>query len=222
MEAIKALLGELRRCEILNDYKEVFSYNGITLEESSVAFQKRLHCLYEDALVEIPLLSQDAKDGFANIIDKYRESQTYFDVPDESVFESMNREIEAGNTNVSLKQERDFVKMICECVSLQKYYLNEFADAIGYTSTGNSTTISVEVKEQVSTTDANLIKGVKGLADFLGCGINTAQNIIKSEILLKRKIQYNTGNGWRFRRDKLTDLLEKEPEILKKVRKKKV
>ena len=220
MEAINPLLGELRRCEILNDYKEVFSYNGITLEESSVAFQKRLHCLYEDALVEIPLLTQDAKDGFANIIDKYAESQRLFDVPDESILESMNREIEAGNTNVSLRTERDFVKMICDCVSLQKYYLNEFADAIGYTSKDNSTTISVEVKEQVSTTDANLIKGVKGLADFLGCGINTAQNIIKSEILLKRKIQYNTGNGWRFRRDKLTDLLEKEPEILKKVRKK--
>ena len=220
MEAIKALLGELRRCEILNDYKDVFSYNGITLEESSVAFQKRLHCLYEDALVEIPLLSQDAKDGFANIIDKYAESQRLFDVPDESILESMNREIEAGNTNVSLRTERDLVKMICDCVSLQKYYLNEFADAIGYTSKDNSTTISVEVKEQVSTTDANLIKGVKGLADFLGCGINTAQNIIKSEILLKRKIQYNTGKGWRFRKDKLTELLEKEPEILKKVRKK--
>ncbi|MBQ4126503.1 MAG: hypothetical protein IJD72_00855 [Alistipes sp.] len=220
MEAIKALLGELRRCEILNDYKDVFSYNGITLEESSVAFQKRLHRLYEDSLVEIPLLSQDAKDGFANTIDKYRESQTYFDVPDESVLESMNREIEAGNTNVSLKKERDFVKMICECVSLQKYYLNEFAAAIGYTSEDNSTTISVEVKEQVSTSDANLIKGVRGLAKFLGCGVNTAQNIVSSEILLKRKIQYNAGDGWRFRKDKLTDLLEKEPEILKKVRKK--
>lgn len=220
MEAIKALLGELRRCEILNDYKDVFSYNGITLEESSVAFQKRLHRLYEDSLVEIPLLSQDAKYGFANTIDKYRESQTYFDVPDESVLESMNREIEAGNTNVSLKKERDFVKMICECVSLQKYYLNEFAAAIGYTSEDNSTTISVEVKEQVSTSDANLIKGVRGLAKFLGCGVNTAQNIVSSEILLKRKIQYNAGDGWRFRKDKLTDLLEKEPEILKKVRKK--
>ena len=220
MEAIKALLGELRWCEILNDYKEVFSYNGITLEESSVAFQKRLHCLYEDALVEIPLLTQDAKDGFANIIDKYAESQRLFDVPDESILESMNREIEAGNTNVSLRTERDFVKMICDCVSLQKYYLNEFADAIGYTSKDNSTTISVEVKEQVSTSDANLIKGVRGLAIFLGCGVNTAQNIIKSEILLKRKIQYNAGDGWRFRKDKLTDLLEKEPEILKKVRKK--
>lgn len=219
MEAIKALLGELRRCEILNDYKEVFSYNGITLEESSVAFQKRLHRLYEDALVEISLLSQDTKGGFVNIIDKYRESQTYFDVPDESILESMNREIEAGNTNVSLRTERDFVKMICECVSLQKYYLNEFA-AIGYTPTGSSTTMSVEVKEEVSTTDTNLIKGVRGLADFLGCGVNTAQNIVSSEILLNRKIQYNAGDGWRFRKDKLTELLEKEPEILKKVRKK--
>ena len=220
MEAIKALLGELRRCEILNDYKEVCSYNGITLEESSVAFQKRLHRLYEDALVEIPLLTQDTKEGFANIIDRYRESQTYFDVPDESILESMNREIEEGNTNVSLRTERDFVKMICDCVSLQKYYLNEFAAAIGYTPTGSSTTISVEVKEHVSTSDANLIKGVKGLAAFLGCGTNTAQNIIKDGILLKKKIQYNAGDGWRFRKDKLTELLEKEPEILKKVRKK--
>ena len=220
MEAIKALLNELRRCEIINDYKVNFSYNGITLEESSVAFQRRLHRLYEDALVEIPFLSTEAKDGFINIIDRYAESQRLFDVPDESVLESMNREIEAGNTNESLRQERDFVKMVCECVSLQKYYLKEFADAIGYTSKDNSTTISIEVREEVSTTDTNLIKGVKGLADFLGCGVNTAQNIVSSEILLNRKIQYNAGDGWRFRKDKLTDLLEKEPEILKKVRKK--
>ena len=222
MEAIKALLGELRRCEILNDYKEVFSYNGITLEESSMAFQKRLHRLYEDALLEIPFLSTEAKEGFVNIIDRYAESQRLFDVPDETILVSMNREIEAGNTNVSLRTERDFVKMICDCVSLQKYYLKEFADAIGYTSTGSPTTTSVEVKEQVSTSDANLIKGVKGLAAFLGCGTNTAQNIINDGILLKKKIQYNAGDGWRFRKDKLTDLLEKEPEILKKVRKRKV
>ena len=220
MEAIKALLNELRRCEIINDYKVYFSYNDIALEETSMAFQKRLHRLYEDALLEIPFLSTEAKEGFINIIDRYAESQRLFDVPDESILESMNREIEAGNTNVSLRTERDFVKMICECVSLQKYYLNEFAAAIGYTSTGSPTTTPVEVKEQVSTSDANLIKGVKGLAAFLGCGTNTAQNIINDGILLKKKIQYNAGDGWRFRKDKLTDLLEKEPEILKKVRKK--
>ena len=220
MEAIKALLNELRRCEIINDYKVNFSYNGITLEESSVAFQRRLHRLYEDALVDIPLLAQESKDVFGDIIERYAESQQLFDVPDESVLESMNREIELGNTNANLKQERDFVKMICKCVSLQKYYLGEFASAIGYqakTTCNESNYVEVTT---TSSTDDNLIKGVKGLAKYLGCGVNTAQNIIKSEILLNKKIQYATGDGWRFRKDKLTDLLEKEPEILKKARKK--
>ena len=220
MEAIKALLNELRRCEIINDYKVNFSYNGVTLEESSVAFQRRLHRLYEDALVDIPLLAQESKDIFGDIIERYAESQQLFDVPDESVLESMNREIELGNTNVNLKQERDFVKMICECVSLQKYYLGEFASAIGYQAkTTYAENNDVEITTTTSTDD-NLIKGVKGLAKYLGCGVNTAQNIINSEILLNKKIQYATGDGWRFRKDKLTDLLEKEPEILKKVRKK--
>ena len=220
MEAIKALLNELRRCEIINDYKVNFSYNGITLEESSVAFQRRLHRLYEDALVDIPLLAQESKDVFGDIIERYAESQQLFDVPDESVLESMNREIELGNTNANLKQERDFVKMICKCVSLQKYYLGEFASAIGYQAkTTCNESNYVEVTTTFSTDD-NLIKGVKGLAKYLGCGVNTAQNIINSEILLNKKIQYSTGDGWRFRKDKLTDLLEKEPEILKKVRKK--
>lgn len=220
MEAIKALLNELRRCEIINDYKVNFSYNGVTLEESSVAFQRRLHRLYEDALVDIPLLAQESKDVFGDIIERYAESQQLFDVPDESVLESMNREIELGNTNTNLRQERDFVKMICECVSLQKYYLGEFATAIGYQA---KTTYAESNDVEITTTtsaDDNLIKGVKGLAAFLGCGTNTAQNIINSEILLNKKIQYATGDGWRFRKDKLTDLLEKEPEILKKVRKK--
>lgn len=218
METIKALLNELRRCEIFNDYKTNYSYNDISLEETSAAFQKRLHRLYEDALLEIPFLSTEAKEGFVNIIDRYAESQRLFDVPDESILESMNREIEAGNTNVSLRTERDFVKMICECVSLQKYYLNEFAAAIGCTSTKElATTTLIEIKDEPSTGDANLIKGVRGLAEYLGCGINTAQNIINSEILSKKKIQYRAGKSWRFRKDKLTELLDKEPEILKKV-----
>jgi hypothetical protein len=222
MDSIKAFITEVITCKIINNFEGNYAYNDINLEETSEAYQRRLHALYESALMDVPFLAEEVKEGLVNIIDKHKESQSLFDVPDESVLESMNREIEKGNTKTSLKRERDFVKMVCDCVSLQKYYLNEFAAAIGYTPTGSSTTISVEVKEEVSTIDTNLIKGVKGLADFLGCGINTAQNIIKSEILLKRKIQYNTGNGWRFRRDKLTELLEKEPEILKKVRKKKV
>ena len=217
MDSIKAFITEVITCKIINNFEGNYAYNDINLEETSEAYQRRLHALYESALMDVPFLAEEVKEGLVNIIDKHKESQSLFDVPDESVLESMNREIEKGNTNTSLKKERDFVKMVCDCVSLQKYYLNEFADAIGYTSKDNSTTISVEVKEQVSTTDANLIKGVKGLADFLGCGINTAQNIINREILSKKKIQYRAGKGWRFRKDKLTELLDKEPEIFKKV-----
>lgn len=223
MEAIKALLNELSRCDVVNDFNDNLSYNGIDLVETSEGFQKRLHQLYECALSELPFLEEGVKAGIVNITNKYAESQRLFDVPNESILESMNREIEAGNSNPSLKKERDFVKMICECVSLQKYYLKEFAATIACASRKEMTeTTLVEDKEDVSTIDANLIKGVRGLAAFLDCGTNTAQNIVKSEILLKKKIQYNTGHGWRFRKDKLTDLLEKEPEILKKVRKKQV
>lgn len=223
MEAIKALLNELSRCDVVNDFNDNLSYNGIGLVETSEGFQKQLHRLYECALSELPFLEEEVKVGIVNMTNKYAESQRLFDVPNESILESMNREIEAGNTNPSLKKERDFVKMICECVSLQKYYLKEFADTIACASTKEMTvTTPVEDKEDVSTIDENLIKGVRGLAAFLGCGTNKAQDIVKSEILLKKKIQYRIGDDWRFRKDKLTDLLEKEPEILKKVRKKQV
>ena len=220
MDSIKCFLREVSTCDTSNGLNGLYSYNGIGLDETSSAYQKRLHALYEEALVEIPFLVQETKDGIVGIIDRYREAQSLFDVPDESVLESMNRDIENGNTNTSLRRERDFVKMVCDCVSLQKYYLNEFAMTIGYqakTTYAESNDIEITT---TNSTDNNLIKGVKGLADFLGCGINTAQNIVNSEILLKKKIQYNTGKGWRFRKDKLTELLEKEPEILKKVRKK--
>ena len=186
MEATKVLLNELRRCEIVNDYKTTFSYNGIYLEESSVAFQKRLHGLYEDALAEIPLLSTEAKEGFINIIDRYAESQLLFDAPDKSILESMSREIEAGNTNESLRREQDFVKMICECISLQKYYLKEFATAIGYTPKEQelSQAVSlpiVSVYDNTLNDDANQewVYGYKGIMSAFKWGRNKVAGFLK-------------------------------------------
>ena len=67
------------------------------------------------------------------------------------------------------------------------------------------------------TVDDNLIKGVKGLAKYLGCSNNTAQNIINSKILSEKGIQYMAGKSWRFKKDKLSKLLEQEPNIFGKV-----
>jgi len=71
------------------------------------------------------------------------------------------------------------------------------------------TTMEVEPRE--------LIKGINGLAEFLGCGSTKAQNIMNSGILQERDIAYRAGNRWRFNKTLLTKLLEEEPEILNKV-----
>ena len=70
---------------------------------------------------------------------------------------------------------------------------------------------------QVKDEPRELIKGINGLADFLGCGSTKAQNIINSGILRERDIAYRAGNRWRFNKALLTRLLEEEPEILNKV-----
>ena len=134
MDAIKTFFKEVITFNVVDGYNDTYSYNGIKLEESSVAFQKKLQCLYDDALMEIPLLNNDIKNGFIGIIDRYKECQNGFDVPDELCLTSMNKEIVRGNRNPQLIKQRDFVQMLRECVSLQKYYLNEFAIDIGYTS----------------------------------------------------------------------------------------
>ena len=224
MESIKHLMKALIACNIINDDKGLYSYNGITPTESSEVFHKRLDELYKSALMDVPYLSKEEKEGLSNVINKYKEKQASFDVPNESHLMAMNDEISQGNDNPILRIERDFVKLVCECVSLQKYYLNEFASVIGYEG------IQIAEPQQAQIADVKveyeapnkekIIKGVKGLAEFLGCGINTAQNIINSQELVRRGIQYNAGRGWRFSKEKLTDLLEKEPELLKRVRKK--
>ncbi len=59
-----------------------------------------------------------------------------------------------------------------------------------------------------------LIKGINGLAEFIGCGVTKAQNIMNSGILQERDIAYRAGKRWRFNKTLLAELLQEEPEIL--------
>ena len=69
----------------------------------------------------------------------------------------------------------------------------------------------VEPKEKEEQED--IIRGVKGLAEFLHCSSTKAQAIINSRILTKTKpvIQYNAG-GWRFYRNRLQEFIGKNPD----------
>ena len=92
----------------------------------------------------------------------------------------------------------------CAQKELLELLLEEFE-----TEETKQTPLEVEPRE--------LIKGVNGLAEFLGCGSTKAQNIINSGVLQERDIAYRAGNRWRFNKTLLTRLLEEEPEILNKV-----
>ena len=72
-------------------------------------------------------------------------------------------------------------------------------------------------QSQIKDEPRELIKGINGLAEFLGCGNTKAQNIMNSGVLQERDIAYRAGNRWRFNKTLLARLLEEEPEILNKV-----
>ena len=62
-----------------------------------------------------------------------------------------------------------------------------------------------------------IVKGVRGLAKFLGCGVNKAQQIMNSGVLIEAKIAYKIGKNWLMNREKLTLFLEDNPMILEKL-----
>jgi len=72
-------------------------------------------------------------------------------------------------------------------------------------------------QSQIKDEPRELIKGINGLAEFLGCGTTKAQNIMNFGVLQERDIAYRAGNRWRFNKTQLTRLLEEEPEILNRV-----
>ena len=91
-----------------------------------------------------------------------------------------------------------------ESICMQKELLELLLQVIEEKET-NTTPSKEEPRE--------LIKGIRGLAEFLSCGTTKAQNIMNSGILQERGIAYRAGNRWRFNKTLLTRLLEEEPEI---------
>ncbi len=76
----------------------------------------------------------------------------------------------------------------------------------------NKTTTIIE-KEK----DDIVIKGIRRLAKSLGCGVNKAQQIMNSGVLISEKVAYKIGKTWLINREKLTCLLEQNPRIFEKI-----
>ena len=107
-----------------------------------------------------------------------------------------------------IKDKREVMKQLLttmyKCACAQKELLELLLEEFEEESS------QVQVKDE----PRELIKGINGLAEFIGCGITKAQNIMNSGILQERDIAYRAGKRWRFNKTLLAELLQEEPEIL--------
>lgn len=214
MSKIAALLTELSR----NDDKQP-CYNGVGIEESEIAYQRVLDKLYNDAIDELLSTSVD-KDLIIKRLDDVQEYQSYFYYPTREEIQN-RRDEEKQSKSESLKQETDYLEFMMKCIDLQRYYLDRFGSY--YTNAHPKKTDEQETtadnrlnteKRDAEIEDA-IIKGVEGLAVFLGCGKTKAQEILNSNVLQKAGVAYRMGKGWRFNKGKLSSFMKDNPEIFR-------
>ena len=206
---------ELERSEIGDK-----SYNGVSLLQGIETYSKVLKDMFFEVKAEIinltdkqiRLILQDVK----TLIE-----ETYYDVPTEEAVKRMEEDY-LDSRNSDLKKEIEFAKFLRSMVGVQKYYSKELynmlSEIIGVEKIEKSQKEEVKTEEnQKETKEGKVIKGVQGLADYLKIGKILAQAVINSNLLEQNKAQYRVGKTWNFDKNKIDELLEKYPEILKDV-----
>jgi hypothetical protein len=206
---------ELERSEIGDK-----SYNGVSLLQGIETYSKVLKDMFFEVKAEIinltdkqiRLILQDVK----TLIE-----ETYYDVPTEEAVKRMEEDY-LDSRNSDLKKEIEFAKFLRSMVGVQKYYSKELynmlSEIIGVEKIEKSQKEEVKTEEnQKETKEGKVIKGVQGLADYLKIGKTLAQAVINSKLLEQNKAQYRVGKAWNFDKNKIDELLEKYPEILKNV-----
>lgn len=211
MSKIADLFTELSR----NDDRQP-CYNGVKVEETEIAYQRILDKLYNDAVVELLSVSFD-KNLLIKRLGEIQDSQSCFYCPLKEEIQG-RREEEKQSKSESLKQETDYLEFMRKCVELQRHYLNRFRDYLSENHIQEAkapepepTESSLKSKED----EDGKIRGVGGLAKYLGCGKTKAQAIINKN----RDIFQETGVGknfgvWSFDKEKLDEFIKSNPKAL--------
>lgn len=212
---------ELERCNIdgTSNCLEKRSYNDTTYAESVESYTMKLNKLFNNFKNDCLTLNNDRIIAIANDVNNLK--NTYYDIPDKITINSMKSDFEK-HYNQSLKNDIRFAEFLSEMVATQKYFINETIKWLSNLTATNSPKTIIEESSQEprqnEITTPNVIKGVKGLAEYLNIGKTLAQSIINSKLLMENKAQYRAGRIWLFSKQKLDELLAKKPEILKNAR----
>lgn len=226
---IYGYLKELERCEwkdnaIVNGIK----YNGISIEQGTETYQRILNDLKDKAEQSILSLSAESQNQILRVIyHKATEiADEAYDIIDQNTVEALKRDFPTNRTP-EIKAEIELGQFVVDMHRLQQYYLSAFISFLeNLLPTEHKESMpNVEVAKQppqsrVLLRGERIIKGVKGLATYMGIGITKAQEILNSGILQEQGIAYRSGKAWRLNAEKLEKLLSEHPAIFRGIQQK--
>ena len=230
-------LNELSRCMWYNNAIENgIRYNDIDISQGSEYYHKMLSVMHENVEQMLLELSADGQHQmlqalYGKITDIYEQPYDVLTIED---VEALKRDA-IGNTSASVKAEIELGYFVVQMHSIQRYYQHTLLTFLGnllgvqIQPVTDKTDTEVEDVEPTQTSqidephtapqskDERIIKGVKGLGRYLGCGITKAQEILNSGLLRTNAVAYRSGKGWRINAEKLDKLLADNPDIFKGV-----
>lgn len=224
-------LNELSKCEWhCNAIDNGIKYNGIEISQGVEYYQGVLSVMHEGVekiLVELSASGQNQilQALYGKVKEIYEQP---YDVITIEAVEALKRDVR-GNMSPSVKAEIELGYFVVQMHGVQMYYQHSLlvfiSNLLGVPQVITSQD-NVEVVDSVSVvrmpasssnvTAEKIVKGVGGLARYLGIGNTKAQEILNSRILQKHKgTAYLTGKGWRINTEKLDELIADNPEIFK-------
>lgn len=223
MEKLIKYLNELFRCEWNNDLSLGITYNGISNIQGCDFYNKLLSEMNSESEIFLCSLPQNQLIAIHSKIVEICEWQ--YDVITWESVESLKRDSKGENNRKDIELGEHVVAMF----GIQDYYrhrLRRFIeDLLGFNNNTIEGKEEVTIKENndfLDDTDTKLpnrevIKGVAGLAKYLGFGKTMAQAIINSELLMTNGSQYRAGKSWFFNPEKIEDLLKENPNLFENV-----
>ena len=220
IKVIYNYLNELARCEWKdNATVNGIIYNGINIVHGGTeTYQRILNDMQNKAEQSLLELYATSQQQIINAI--YRKAKELYekdyDIINQSTVDALKQEF-AGQRTKEQASAIELGQYVVNMHALQKCHLLDLLSFI-HNLLADTSYVEVEVLEKTpNKTDEQIIKGVKGLANHLGCGITKAQAILNSGILQKNGIAYRNGKAWRLNPQKLDKLLSDSPNIFRKI-----
>ena len=233
-------LNELSQCVWHNNAIENgVKYNDIDLSQGSEYYHKMLSVMHENVEQMLLKLSADGQHQmlqalYVKVTDIYEQPYDVLTIDD---VEALKRDTK-GSRTASVEAEIELGYFVVQMHGIQRYYQHTLLTFLGNLlgvqpqPVTDKTDTEVEDVEPTQTSqrdephtapqskDERILKGVKGLGKYLGCGTTKAQEILNSGLLKPNAVAYRNGKGWRINAEKLDKLLSDNPDIFRGVLKK--